>query len=99
MSARYVMIASQKTHPPKVLFLSVVILYLVDVEQHQSVLGANSEAHGVSIGINATTSFSSVAVGVESKSSGKNAVAMGSSAKPKQIMRLPLLRGFCKETI
>ena len=44
-------------------------------------LGANSEAHGVSIGINATTSFSSVAVGVESKSSGKNAVAMGSSAK------------------
>ena len=44
-------------------------------------LGANSEAHGVSIGINATTSFSSVAIGVESKSSGKNAVAMGSSAK------------------
>ena len=46
-------------------------------------LGANSEAHGVSIGINATTSFSSVAIGVESKSSGKNAVAMGSSAKTK----------------
>ena len=44
-------------------------------------VGANAEAHGVSIGINATTSFSSVAVGVESKSSGKNAVAMGSSAK------------------
>ena len=44
-------------------------------------LGANSEAHGVSIGINATTSFSSIAIGVESKSSGKNAVAMGSSAK------------------
>ena len=44
-------------------------------------LGANSEAHGVSIGVNATTSFSSVAIGVESKSSGKNAVAMGSSAK------------------
>ena len=44
-------------------------------------LVANSEAHGVSIGINATTSFSSVAIGVESKSSGKNAVAMGSSAK------------------
>ena len=44
-------------------------------------LGANSEAHGVSIGINATTSFSSVAIGVESKSFGKNAVAMGSSAK------------------
>ena len=44
-------------------------------------VGANAEAHGVSIGINATTSFSSVAIGVESKSSGKNAVAMGSSAK------------------
>ena len=44
-------------------------------------LGAKSEAHGVSIGINTTTSFSSVAIGVESKSSGKNAVAMGSSAK------------------
>ncbi len=44
-------------------------------------LGANSEAHGVSIGINASTNFSSVAIGVESKSSGKNAVAMGSSAK------------------
>ena len=44
-------------------------------------VGANAESHGVSIGINATTSFSSVAVGVESKSSGKNAVAMGSSAK------------------
>ncbi|MDU7036154.1 MAG: hypothetical protein E6341_01105 [Staphylococcus simulans] len=28
---------TQKTHPPKVLLLSVVILYLVDVEQHQSV--------------------------------------------------------------
>ena len=46
-------------------------------------VGANAEAHGVSIGINATTSFSSVAIGVESKSSGKNAVAMGSSAKTK----------------
>ena len=44
-------------------------------------VGANAEAHGVSIGINASTNFSSVAVGVESKSSGKNAVAMGSSAK------------------
>ena len=44
-------------------------------------LGANSEAHGVSIGINASTNFSSIAIGVESKSSGKNAVAMGSSAK------------------
>ena len=44
-------------------------------------VGANAEAHGVSIGINATTSFSSVAIGVESKSSGKNAVAVGSSAK------------------
>ena len=44
-------------------------------------VGANAEAHGVSIGINAKTSFSSVAIGVESKSSGKNAVAMGSSAK------------------
>ena len=46
-------------------------------------VGANAEAHGVSIGINATTSFSSVAIGVESKSSGKNAVAMGSSAETK----------------
>ena len=44
-------------------------------------LGANSEAHGVSIGVNATTSFSSIAIGVKPKSSGKNAVAMGSSAK------------------
>nr|WP_314020491.1 YadA-like family protein [uncultured Haemophilus sp.] len=44
-------------------------------------VGANAEAHGVSIGINASTNFSSVAIGVESKSSGKNAVAMGSSAK------------------
>ena len=44
-------------------------------------LGANSEAHGVSIGINASTNFSSIAIGVESKSSGKNAVAVGSSAK------------------
>ena len=44
-------------------------------------LGANSEAHGVSIGINASTNFSSIAIGVESKSSGKNAVALGSSAK------------------
>ena len=44
-------------------------------------LGANSEAHGVSIGVNASTSFSSIAIGVKPKSSGKNAVAMGSSAK------------------
>ncbi len=44
-------------------------------------VGANAEAHGVSIGINASTNFSSVAIGVESMSSGKNAVAMGSSAK------------------
>ena len=44
-------------------------------------LGANSEAHGVSIGVNATTSFSSIAIGVKPQSSGKNAVAMGSSAK------------------
>ncbi|WP_109082981.1 YadA-like family protein [Aggregatibacter kilianii] len=44
-------------------------------------VGANAEAHGVSIGMNASTNFSSIAIGVESKSSGKNAVAMGSSAK------------------
>ena len=44
-------------------------------------VGANAEAHAVSIGMNASTNFSSIAIGVESKSSGKNAVAMGSSAK------------------
>ena len=44
-------------------------------------VGANAEAHAISIGMNASTNFSSIAIGVESKSSGKNAVAMGSSAK------------------
>ena len=47
-------------------------------------VGANAEAHGVSIGINASTNFSSIAIGVESKSLGKNAVAMGSSAKTEK---------------
>ena len=44
-------------------------------------VGANAEAHAISIGMNASTNFSSIAIGVEAKSSGKNAVAMGSSAK------------------
>ncbi|WP_109078633.1 YadA-like family protein [Aggregatibacter kilianii] len=44
-------------------------------------VGASAEAHAVSIGMNATTNFSSIAIGVEAKSLFKNAVAVGSSAK------------------
>ena len=44
-------------------------------------VGASAEAHAVSIGMNASTNFSSIAIGVEAKSLLKNAIAMGSSAK------------------
>ena len=53
-------------------------------------LGANSEAHGVSIGINATTSFSSVAVGVETKATQKNAVAVGNQAKAEGLYSIAI---------
>ena len=44
-------------------------------------VGASAEAHAVSIGMNASTNFSSIAIGVEAKSLLKNAIAMGNSAK------------------
>ncbi|MBN6064921.1 YadA-like family protein [Aggregatibacter actinomycetemcomitans] len=53
-------------------------------------LGAKSEAHGVSIGINATTSFSSVAIGVDTQATKKNAVAVGNQAKAEGLYSIAI---------